>query len=58
MQSRRNKRAAKKFFRKLFKIFNVSQGIITDEMKSYGVTRREILPGGRVSPKSLSQQPL
>jgi len=46
MQSRRNKRAAEKFFRKLFKILTyVSRGIITDKLKSYGATKREILPG-------------
>ena len=45
-QSRRNKHAAKKFFRKLLKgLRYVPRVIITDKLKSYGAAKREILPG-------------
>ena len=43
---RRNKQAAKKFFRKLLNgLRYVPRVIITDKLKSYGVAKREILPG-------------
>ena len=46
VQSRRNKQAAKKFFRKLLKGCQyVPRVIITDKLKSYGAAKREILPG-------------
>ena len=46
LQSRRNKKAAKRFFRKLLKgIQYVPRVIITDKLKSYGAAKREILPG-------------
>jgi putative transposase len=46
VQSRRNKQAAKRFFRKLLKGLNyVPRVIITDKLKSYGAAKREILPG-------------
>src|SRR5918911_4447282 len=45
-QSRRNKLAAKQFFRKLLKgLQDVPRVIITDKLKSYGAAQREILPG-------------
>jgi len=45
VQSRRNKHAAKKFFRKLLKgLQYVPRVIITDKLKSYGAAKREILP--------------
>jgi len=45
-QSRRNKQAAKRFFRKLLKgLQYVPRVIITDKLKSYGAAKREILPG-------------
>ena len=45
-QRRRDKRAAKKFFRKLLKgLSYVPRVIITDKLKSYGAAKREILPG-------------
>ncbi len=45
VQSRRNKQAAKKFFRKLLKgLTSVPRVLITDKLKSYGAARREILP--------------
>jgi putative transposase len=46
VQSRRNKNAAKKFFRKLLeRLRYVPRVIITDKLKSYGAAKREILPG-------------
>jgi putative transposase len=46
VQSRRNKQAAKKFFRKLLKgLQYVPRVIITDKLKSYSAAKREILPG-------------
>ena len=46
VQSRRNKQAAKKFFRTLLKGCQyIPRVIITDKRKSYGVAKRESLPG-------------
>jgi putative transposase len=46
VQTHRNKKAAKKFFRKLLKGCQyVPRVIITDQLKSYGAAKREILPG-------------
>ncbi len=46
MQSRRDKKAAKQFFKKLLKgLRYVPRVIITDKLKSYGAARREVLPG-------------
>ena len=46
VQSRRNKQAAKKFFRKLLKgLQYVPRVIITKKLKSYGAAKREIVPG-------------
>jgi putative transposase len=46
VQTRRNKQAAKKFFRKLLKgLRYVPRVIITDKLKSYGAAKRESLPG-------------
>jgi putative transposase len=46
VQSRRNKHAAKKFFRKLLKgLQYVPRVIITDKLKSDGAAKWEILPG-------------
>ena len=46
VQSRRHKKAAKRFFRKLLKgLEYVPRVIITDKLKSYGAAKREILPG-------------
>jgi putative transposase len=45
VQSRPNKQAAKKFFRKLLKgLTYVPRVIVTDKLKSYGAAKREILP--------------
>ncbi|GHO63924.1 IS6 family transposase [Ktedonobacter sp. SOSP1-52] len=46
VQSRRNRHAAKRFFRKLLKGLQYApRVIITDKLKSYGAAKREILPG-------------
>src|SRR5712691_9477871 len=46
VQCRRDKKAAKKFFRKLLKgLTYVPRVIVTDKLKSYGAVKREILPG-------------
>ncbi len=46
VQRRRDKRAAKKFFRKLLKgLSYVPRVIVTDKLKSYAAATREILPG-------------
>jgi putative transposase len=46
VQSRRNKQAAKKFFRELLKgLRYVPRVIITDQLQSYGAAKRELLPG-------------
>jgi putative transposase len=46
VQRRHDKRAAKKFFRKLLKgLTYVARVIITDKLKSYGAAKRKILPG-------------
>jgi putative transposase len=46
VQSRRNKNAAKKFFRKLLKgLTYIPRVIITDKLKSYGAAKQDILSG-------------
>src|SRR5918999_2145908 len=46
VQHRRDKKAAKTFFRKLLKGCQyVPRVLITDKLKSYGAAKREILPG-------------
>ena len=46
VQRRRDKKAAKKFFRKLLKgLTYVPRVIVTDKLKSYGAAKHEILPG-------------
>src|SRR5215218_6257437 len=46
VQRRRDKQAAKKFFRKLLKgLTYVPRVIVTDKLKSYAAAKREILPG-------------
>ena len=45
VQSRRDKRAAKRFFRKLLKGLQYVPGvIITDQLKSYSAAKAEIMP--------------
>ena len=46
VQRRRNKKAAKKFFKKLLKgLQYVPRVIITDQLKSYAAAKSEVLPG-------------
>jgi transposase-like protein len=46
VQSRRNKKSAKKFFRKLLKgLHYVPLVIITDKLKGYAAAKKEIMPG-------------
>ena len=46
VQSHRDKRAARKFFRKLLKGLRcVPNVIITDKLRSYGAAKAEVLPG-------------
>jgi putative transposase len=46
VQRRRDKEAAKKFFRKLLKgLTYVPRVIITDKLKSYSAAKRDLLPG-------------
>jgi putative transposase len=45
-QRRRDKQAAKKFFRKLLKgLTDVPRVLITDKLKSYAAAKREVMPG-------------
>jgi transposase-like protein len=45
VQSRRNKEAAKKFFRKLLKRLRyVPRALITDKLKSYRAAKAELMP--------------
>ena len=46
VQKHRDQRAAKRIFRKLLKgLRYVPRLIVTDKLGSYGVARRELLPG-------------
>ena len=46
VQSRRNKKAAKRFFRKLLKTLRyVPRLVITDKLRSYSAAKAEVLPG-------------
>jgi putative transposase len=46
LQSRKNKEAAKRFFRKLLKgLQYVPRVMITDKLPSYGAAKKELLPG-------------
>ncbi|SMD13190.1 IS6 family transposase [Primorskyibacter flagellatus] len=45
VQSRRNRRAADRFFRKLFKAFGEPRVIVTDKLQSYGAALKKLPPG-------------
>ncbi len=45
VQSRRNKQAAIRFFRKLFKAYGEPRVIVTDKLRSYGAGLKELVPG-------------
>ena len=58
VQERRDGKAAKRFFRRLLKgLLYVPRVIVTDKLRSYGVAKRQLLPGVRASAKPLSEQP-
>jgi putative transposase len=57
LQSRKNKQAAKRFFKKLLKgLCYAPQVIITDKLQSYGAAKKEILPGVEHRQKPTRQQ--
>lgn len=45
VQSRRNKAAALRFFRKLFKTWGQPRVIVTDKLRSYGAAKADLAPG-------------
>lgn len=45
VQARRDKRAASRFFRKLFKAFGEPRVIVTDKLRSYWAALKELAPG-------------
>lgn len=45
VQARRDKRAASRFSRKLFKAFGEPRVIVTDKLRSYGAALKELAPG-------------
>ena len=45
VQSRRDKAAAKRFFRKLFKRWGEPRVLVTDKLRSYGAALTELAPG-------------
>jgi putative transposase len=45
VQSRRNKAAALRFFRKLFKVWGQPRVIVTDKLRSYGAAKAVLAPG-------------
>ena len=58
VQSRRDKKAAKKFFRKLLKgLRYVPRVIVTDKLKSYSAARTEVMPSVEHCPAEVSEQP-
>jgi transposase-like protein len=58
VQSRRDKRAAKKFFRKLLKRLRyVPRAIVTDKLKSYSAAKAEVMPSVAHHPTEISEQP-
>ena len=44
VQSRRNKKAAVRFFRKMLKTHGTPRKIVTDKLRSYGAARKEVMP--------------
>ena len=44
-QSRRNKAAGKRFFRKLFNRWGQPRVLVTDKLRSYGAALKELTPG-------------
>ena len=57
VKSRRNKKAAKKFFKKLLKVLQYMPRVLsTDKLKSYAAKREDARGGA--SAESLPQQPV
>ena len=44
VQPRRNKKAARKFFRKLLSLQYVPRAIVTDKLRSYAAAKAEVMP--------------
>ena len=44
VQSRRNKKAARRFFRKMLKRQGSPRKIVTDKLRSYGAARKKVIP--------------
>jgi len=58
VQSRRDKKAAKKFFRKLLKgLRYVPRVLVTDKLRSYSAAKAELLPSIEHCPAKVSEQP-
>ncbi|TRD17727.1 IS6 family transposase [Palleronia caenipelagi] len=45
LQSRRDKRAAKRLLKSLIKRYGIPRRIVTDKLRSYGAAKREVAPG-------------
>jgi len=45
VQFQRNKQAANRFFRKLFKAFGQPRVVVTDKLRSYGAALKNLAPG-------------
>ena len=58
VQSRRNKAAALRFFRKLFKVWGQPRVVVTDKLRSYGAAKSELASGDRASPAQGAEQSL
>jgi putative transposase len=57
VQSRRNAKAAKRFFRKLLKGLRYAPRVlVTDKLASYGVAHRELMPVGDPPAVDVSEQ--
>jgi putative transposase len=55
VQSRRNAKAAKRFFKKLLKgLQYVPRVVVTDKLKSYAAAKRKILPGSSIAKAATS----
>src|SRR5882672_2970396 len=58
VQTSRDKKAAKKFFRKLLKgLQYIPRVIVTDKLRSYGAAKAEVLPSVEHCPAEVSKQP-
>ena len=55
--SKRDKRAAKRFFRKLLRAHAKPRVVVTDKLRSYGAALKELPASNRTPPEPLPQQP-